>query len=149
MRAMTTTALDPLAATPSATAAVVDRFLVAAEAGRGGDLVALYAADAVLDATVPHWRFQLTGPERIAAQYSAWFSEPGVFEELVRMPTPTGEAVRYAIRSTADGTPYVAHHSHLFEVDEAGAIVRDTFFCGGRWGESLLARMAEEQQRAG
>lgn len=143
MRVMTTT--DAGRTTAGTTAAeTVERFLAAALAGRGDDLRALYAADAVLDATVPGWRFARTGPDNIARQYAGWFSEPGTFDELVRMPTPTGEAVRYLVRSQEDGVPYVAHHMHVFEIGDDGRIRRDTFFCGGRWDAALQARMAQE-----
>ena len=125
--------------------ATIDRFLAAAQAGRGDQIRALYADDAVLDATVPSWRFQLRGPDRISRQYTGWFSEPGVFDELVRLPVAGGESVRYLIRSQEDGERYVAHHCHFFEVGADGLIQRDTFFCGGRWGDELVARMAAEQ----
>jgi hypothetical protein len=143
MWAMTTDVTTPPAAT-TALSATVDRFLAAAAAGRGGDLRALFAADAVLDATVPGRAFQLAGPERIAEQYARWYDEPGTFDDLVRQPWAGGEAVRYALRSHQGGVPYAAQQCHVFEIDAHGAIRRDTFFCGGRWSDDLLARMVAE-----
>lgn len=146
MWAMTTSVTTP-PATPAATTALsatVDRFLAAVTAGRGGDLRALYAAGAVLDATVPGRAFQLVGPERIAEQYSRWYDEPGTFDDFVRQPWRGGEALRYVFRSHQGGVPYAAQHCHVLELDADGAIRRDTFLCGGRWTDDLLARMVAE-----
>lgn len=137
MRGMTTTTTDT---------STVERFLAGARAGSGDDIRPLYAVDAVLDATVPGWRFRLDGPDAIAAQYAGWFSEPGTFDELAVLPVLGGAAVRYLVRSHEGGVPYAAHHCHLFEIGDDGLITRDTFFCGGRWGDELLAEMAEAQR---
>ena len=121
----------------------IDRFLEAAAAGRGGDPDA-YAPGAVLDATVPGWRFTTRGAAAVAAQYAGWFAEPVTFEELVRRPVAGGEVVTYVQTFERDGVPYAAHHCHVFEVGPDGRITRDQVWCGGQWDAALLARMAEE-----
>ena len=53
----------------------IDKFLDAVAAGDGiPDDV--YADDAVLDATVPGWRFSARGGPAIAATYASWFADP-------------------------------------------------------------------------
>lgn len=52
---------------------VVDRFLRGIGIGRPADDV--YAPDAVLDATVPGWRFQAHGAEAILHEYRRWGAE--------------------------------------------------------------------------
>lgn len=133
-------------APPSTT---VDRMLDAIAAGRGRDLAPLYADDAVLDATVPNWRFHVHGADAIGAQYAGWFSHPARFEELCRRPVPGGEVVNYFLEWQEAGVPYGAHHCHVLELDADGRIARDTVFCGGRWDAALMAAMADADAKAG
>lgn len=139
----TTSDPDPMPTVMPATS-VVDRFLEAV-AGGAGLPVALYAAGAHLDATVPGWRFAAEGPEAITAEYGRWFAAPGRFEELDRTPIPGGEVVTYLLTWVEDGVPHAAHHCHRLRLDEDGRIASDTVFCGGRWDAALLAQMAEER----
>jgi hypothetical protein len=120
----------------------IDVFLRSVTSGTGIP-ADLYADDAVLDATVPSWRFTAHGRDAIAAAYADWFADPGEFEELDRHPVPGGEIVRYLLTWRHEGTPHASHHVHLLTTDEDGRITRDTAFCGGRWDAALLAQMAE------
>jgi hypothetical protein len=125
---------------PTTTTSPVDRLLAAVEAGCMAPCDA-YADDAVLDATVPNWRFTVCGRDAIRAEYSRWFADPGAFESLRRIPTAGGEVVEYTLSWDEAGVAHEAHHVHVFEVD-GDHIVRDTVMCGGRWPEPLLAQMA-------
>jgi hypothetical protein len=129
---------DP-AASPNG---VVDRFLAAVQAG---NLPAdLFTTDATLDATVPGWRFHRHGAVAVNAEYAGWFTAPGTFEELERIPVSDGEVVTYLVAWEEHGVPHAAHHSHRIVVDSAtGRIAADRVFCGGRWNAELLASMAE------
>lgn len=128
---------------PATVAAAVDAFLAAVAAGTGMP-AQLWAVDATLDATVPDWRFSLRGSQPIAEEYGRWFSAPGTFEELNRLPVPDGEVVTYLLTWTEEGVPHAAHHCHTFRFDGAGRISSEVVFCGGRWPASLLAQMADE-----
>ena len=128
----------------SPTTTAIDRLLAAIEAGTGGTVADLYAADARIDLTVPGWRFTCRGGQEIAAEYARWFDAPARFEELERDATPSGEVVRYLVTSESNGVPYAVHHCHLLRVDaETGLIAEEHVFCGGRWDDALMARMAE------
>lgn len=102
-----------------------------------------FAPHAVLDATVPHWRFSVHGAERVHRQLDAWFADPGEFEELERTPLPDGELVRFFLVWNEDGVPHGAHQTHILRLED-GKIASDTMFCGGRWPASLLAEMQQE-----
>lgn len=117
----------------------VDSFLSAVEAGEIPSCTA-WSADAVLDATVPEWRFHRRGAAAIREQYAGWFADPGRFERLRRLPVPGGEVVEYVLTWAEQGVPHAAHHVHLLQV-EGDRIVADTVVCGGRWPASLLAEM--------
>ena len=119
----------------------VDGFLDAIGGGAGvpGHLL---AADVVLDATVPDWRFTVRGAEAVARQYGAWFAAPAAFEELERLAVAGGEVVSYLLTWNEDGVPHAAHHCHMLRFDGNGCIAQDRFFCGGRWDAARLAEMA-------
>lgn len=122
----------------------VDRLLHAVETGTGASITDAFAHDAVLDATVPEWRFHLRGAAAIARQFETWFAGACRFEELERSPIPDGEVVVYLVAWEENGVPHAAHHCHVLTVDPAAdRIVRDRFFCGGRWNATRLAAMAE------
>lgn len=126
------------------TSATVDRLLDAIVGGRGATTADLYAADAVLDATTPGWRFTKRGGAAVAEVWSHWFDAEGRFEELDRHPIPGGEVVRYLVASQDRGVPYAAHHCHIVTLDEAtGLIARHQVWCGGRWDAARLAEMEE------
>jgi hypothetical protein len=133
-------AMSTPATSSTVTTSPVDRLLAAVEAGCMAPCDA-YADDAVLDATVPNWRFTVRGADAIRAEYSRWFADPAAFESLRRLPTDGGEVVEYTLSWTEGDVAHEAHHVHVLEVD-GGRIVRDTVMCGGRWAEPLLAQMA-------
>jgi len=124
--------------TTEPTHAVVDRFLDGIRAGQLPE--GIYAPDATLDATVPGWRFQLSGEAAITDEYGRWFSHPSRFQSLERHAIDGGEIVRYLQSFEVDGRPHAAHHAHLLTVVD-DHIVADTAFCGGRWGPELLAEI--------
>lgn len=132
-----------------ATATAVDSLLAAIESGAGDTVADLYTDDALFDATVPDWRFTRRGGQAIAAQYAGWFADAGHFEELDRVPVPSGEVVTYLLTWEERGVPHAAHHCHQLTVDAAsGRISADRVFCGGRWDAARLASMAEEAEHA-
>jgi len=125
-----------------ASSPVIDKFLHAIESATipGCDV---WAADAILDATVPNWRFKVTGPDAIRAEYARWFADPGHFAELRRYQADGGtEVVEYTINWSENGVPHAAHHVHLLAVRD-DLIVADTVLCGGRWSAALLAEMED------
>lgn len=127
----------------------VDVFLAAVQTGSMASCSA-WAPGAVLDATVPNWRFRRVGAAAIRAEYAGWFADPGRFEDLQRVSWPGGEVVEYLLTWVENGVPHAAHHMHRFVVDN-GKIAADTVMCGGRWPAALLAEMqaAQEQEDAG
>ena len=127
-------------------ASPVDRFLAAVE-GASIAACSVWAPDAVLDATVPHWRFRVVGPDAIRSEYADWFADPGRFEELRRLPVAGGEVVQYLLTWTENGVPHAAHHLHVIDVRD-GLIARDTVLCGGRWPAARLAEMQAAQDAA-
>lgn len=118
---------------------VVDRFVRAIESA-SMSATDLFAEDAVLDATVPNWRFKVRSGEAVRAQLSGWYNQPARFEDMRRTPLPDGELVEFVLAWTEEGVPHACHQAHKLGV-ASGRIVALTTWCGGRWPASLLAEM--------
>ncbi len=117
----------------------VDRFVHAIQHASIGATDA-FAEDAVVDATVPNWRFVVRGARAIRAEFAQWFGHPATFDELRRTPLPDGELVEYTLAWIENGVAHKSHQSHHLTVRD-DQIVNDTVWCGGRWSASLLAEM--------
>lgn len=130
--------------TTTATSAAIGQFLDAVRSGAGVSPT-LFSPEAELDATVPGWRLQRHGAGAVAEQYTAWFADPGTFEEIEVDEFPGGAVVTYLLAWEEGGVPHAAHHCHVLRFDGDGRIALDRFFCGGRWDAALLAEMAAEQ----
>ena len=119
----------------------VSRFLEAVTAGTGVPQD-VFTDDAVLDATIPGFRFAQHGPEHVAGQLSSWFADPGAFTDLERTPLGDGrELVRFLLTWQEAGDEWAAHQSHLVQLD--GERIRSIeMFCGGRWNSARQAEIA-------
>ena len=121
----------------------IDTFLhsVTAAAFKDDATGTIFAPHAGLDATVPNWRFTVSGGPAVAGTFAEWFGDPGRFEELIRTPIPGGEMVEFSLAWEERGVPHACHQLHIIKVED-GVIVSDRVFCGGRWPADLLAEMA-------
>ena len=120
----------------------VDRFIDAIRDATFGNAEGIYDSAVQLDATVPGWRFKLTGDHAVRSEYGRWFAAPAEFVELHRDLIASGEVVEYYITWTEDDVAHRAHHAHVLTVDTAtDRITEDHVFCGGRWPASLLGEM--------
>jgi hypothetical protein len=123
---------------------VVTEFLAGVERGSmPGDV---FCDDAVLDATVPNWRFSVRGGDAVRAKLATWFADPGHFEDLRRSALGDGELVEFTLAWEEGGVGHVCHQAHIMRVRD-GRITSDTAFCGGRWPAPLLAEMAAAAAR--
>jgi hypothetical protein len=116
----------------------VDRLLSGIEAGCIP--AGIFASDAVLDATVPNWRFSVNGGEAVRHELGRWYADPGRFEALRRLPLPGGELVEFTLAWDEQGVAHACHQAHILRTGD-GRVTADTAFCGGRWPAPLLADM--------
>jgi hypothetical protein len=119
---------------------VVSRLLDAVASGTGVP-TDLFAADAVLDATVPHFRFAQRGPARVAGQLSSWFADPGELSEVRRTPVEDGEVVAFTLHWLEQGRRMCARQVHLVGVED-DRITRLEVWCGGRWDPATQEEIA-------
>jgi len=116
----------------------IGALLVGVEAGVvPGDV---FDEGAVLDATVPNWRFTTCGAEAVQAELSRWYAAPGRFEDLKRNGLPDGELIEFTLTWSEGGVAHMCHQAHILRLQD-GLIASDTAFCGGRWPAPLIAEM--------
>ena len=129
----------------TANATPIDRLLAGIEAG---DIPAnVFSDDAVLDATVPNWRFSVHGGATVRDQLSGWYADPGHFQSLQRTAIPDGELIEFTLTWTENGDEHTCHQAHILKLAN-NRVSSDTAFCGGRWPATLVAEMQQAQQAA-
>ena len=119
----------------------IDRFIHSIEQASVPESRA-FAVDATLDATVPNWRYTVSGGTNVEAELARWFADPGRFEEFAVTQLEDGALLQFVLTWEEDGEPHMCHQAHRLEVRD-GLIAKDTAFCGGRWGAALQAEMAD------
>lgn len=123
----------------------IDILLAGIEAGAVPAEV--FADDAVLDATVPNWRFTTHGRAAVHTELSHWYADPGSFEDLRRSHLPDGELVEFTLAWEQDGIAHMCHQVHILHLRDE-RVASDTAFCGGRWPAPLIAEMAAARATA-
>lgn len=116
-----------------------------------GDFIAvgeLYAPDALMDAHVPDWRFQVHGRRAIVDQLARWFCAPGVFREVEVEAVAGGDLFVRFEWCEAPGTneEVISREMHQWRLD-GGRISEQVVFCAGRWDRDLVDRMTVEAPR--
>ncbi|HUG83997.1 MAG TPA: nuclear transport factor 2 family protein [Euzebya sp.] len=124
---------------------LVDRFTAAVEAGDHGTLAELYTGDALFDAHVPNWRFQVQGSAAIVDLLEGWFTLPGRFHEVQSQLTTTGDVLvrsEWRVQEGSDDA-LVIRDMHLWRL-AGDRIAEQVMYCAGRWDAPLVAQMAAE-----
>ena len=106
----------------------------------------LFHPDAVLDATVPNWRYQVRGAPAVAAELAKWYADPGRFLAVERSGIPGGELVEFTLTWEEDGVEHTCHQAHILQLQDH-QIVQDSAWCGGRWPAPLVAQMQTNATR--
>jgi hypothetical protein len=121
----------------------IDSLLAGIEAGAVPPGV--FDDDAVLDATVPNWRFTTRGAPAVQTELSHWYADPGSFQDLRRTRIGNGELVEFTLTWEEGGVPHMVHQAHILRLRD-GRVASDTAFCGGRWPAPLIADMEAAAQ---
>lgn len=121
-----------------------DRYRAAVEAGDLAALAELYHPEALLDAHVPNWRFQVQGRDAVAETTGTGLPSPGRFTSFDAEPTTSGDLlVQSEWRKPTDDGETVVRELQRWRLDD-GRIVEQVVFCVGVWDPQLQARMADE-----
>lgn len=124
---------------------LVKQFMTCIEHGDDDRIATLYTDDAIFDAHVPNWRFQVQGPDAIAEQLKAWFRLPGRFDEVQTQLTVAGDVlVRFAWREREETVDAITSREMQLWRLAGDRITEQVVFCAGRWGRPLVMQMAAE-----
>jgi len=100
----------------------------------------VFHPDAILDATVPNWRYQVRGAPAVAAELAKWYADPGRFLAVQRTGLPDGELIEFTLIWDEHGVEHTCHQAHILQLQDH-QIVKDTAWCGGRWPAPLVTQM--------
>jgi hypothetical protein len=136
-----------MAEVPGVIRSFVEALETAKWSGREDD----YKPDALFDASVPNWRFQLEGGGKIVEQLADWFGiQPTVLEPTVTL-TEDGAVVDFEMRRMCPGNPAENHAPHLEGCRQAhifrlrdGKIAEQRAYCAGEWLEEDWRRIDTE-----
>jgi ketosteroid isomerase-like protein len=109
-------------------------------------LAELYRPDALLDVSVPQWRYQLQGREAIrealAEELAPLVGSARVTGQRATQ-TDDGVVVELEVRFVQDGEDRQWREVHLFHTDGT-AITEHLNYCTGVWDAATIARQAVE-----
>ena len=109
-------------------------------------LAELYRPDALLDVSVPQWRYQLQGPEAIRLALAEGLGPlAGNTRVTGQRATRTddGVVVELEVRFVQDGEERLWREVHVFHTDGT-AITEHLNYCTGVWDAATIARQAVE-----
>jgi ketosteroid isomerase-like protein len=109
-------------------------------------LAQLYRPDALLDVSLPQWRYQLQGREAIrqalAEELAPLVGSTRVTGQRATR-TDDGVVVELEVRFLRDGEERQCREVHLFHTDGT-AITEHLNYCTGVWDAATIARQAVE-----
>ncbi len=114
--------------------------LAAGEFRAAGDL---YQPDALLDANVPHWRFQLQGPEAIVATMRDGYGMPLRVASSRTVEAGEWQIAEWEVHFEAHGEEHLFREVHLLRL-AGGRIAEHVVYCTGHWDAEAIRRQAAE-----
>ena len=125
-------------------ASTADRVCDAFVAGDVDALLACYAPDALVDAVVPQWRFQLQGHDAIREAIVEGEFVPGRrVTQVHRTATEDGVLLEVEAHAPMHGEEHLWRElSHIRIVD--GLVTEHIIYCSGFWDAATIARQAVE-----
>jgi hypothetical protein len=123
---------------------VADRVADAFIAGDLEGLIALYRPDALVDAVVPQWRFQLQGHDALREALLEGEFLPGRRVTVVhRTATEDGLLLEVESWAPVDGEEQMWRALHQLRIAD-GLVVEHVAYCSGVWDAATIARHAVE-----
>lgn len=126
----------------------VQRFLDGLQTGDWDGMEQHFTPDAVHDGSMPDWRVQYEGPERITRAYREEWTVKGTW----RIPEPgvtrSGDVVVVELEGTLS-TPdeeLLCRIANFFRVRD-GRIAEHRYYCCGEWSEATRRRIEAEAPR--
>lgn len=127
------------------TSVIAERYRDAVEARDLDALAELYHPEALLDANVPNWRFQVQGRHAVAETTGTGLPGTGRFTSFDAETTTSGDLlVQFEWRQDEEQGDHLSREVHILRLDDTGRITEQVVFCAGVWDPKLQAQMAVE-----
>lgn len=122
----------------------VTAFLRGLQTGEWDGMEGFLTPDVLYDATVPGWRYQYEGVERVVREYrEEWTGRhPWRVAECQVHPTPDGAVVDLEARAGSPGAEEAFRQANIFRLD-GGRIAEHRFYCCGEWDDATLRAIDE------
>jgi ketosteroid isomerase-like protein len=129
----------------------IQKFLEGLQTGDWTGIEQYLTPDAIYDATVPGWRYQYRGAERIARELREDWTGRNTWRivELHVTPTRDGVVVDFEARGRRPQGAALregevcARLANIFRL-EGGRIAEHRFYCAGEWDEATVRRIENE-----
>lgn len=120
----------------------VRRFLDGLATGNWDGMQQHFTRDAIHDGSMPEWRVQYQGPERIVQAFREEWTAKGSWH--IRNPAvmQAGDTVALELECTlvAPDGRIMCRIANFFELRD-GRIVEHRYYCPGEWNEATLRRI--------
>ncbi len=120
---------------------VARRLLDLLAAGQIDAVGELYAPDALVDANVPYWRFQLQGPEAIKEVLHEGYGMPLRVASSCVIDRGEWQIAEWEVHFEAHGEERLFREIHLLRL-EGGRIAEQVVYCTGHWDAEIIRRQA-------
>lgn len=131
--------------------AAIQRLLDGIQTGDWVGVEAHLAPDAIYDGSMPGWRVQYQGAERIVRELREEWTGKHTWRivELHASPTADGTVIDFELRGRCPGDETHPGHeeavrvANIFRLEE-GRISEHRYYCCGEWDEETLRRIKAE-----
>jgi ketosteroid isomerase-like protein len=125
------------------------RFLDGVATGDWNGMERHFTRDAIQDGSMPGWRVQYQGPERIVqALREDWTAKGGWHFQRPRI-MQAGDAVALELEAAhaSGGERVVCRTANIFDLRD-GRIAEHRYYCCGEWDEATLRRIDVEAPKS-
>lgn len=126
--------------------AAVQRLLDGLTTGDWNGIEAHLTPDAIQDGSMPGWRLQYQGPDRIAEAFRDEWTNHGTWEVVEQHVTRAGDTVVLdleVVSSSGSGPRQTVRMANIFELRD-DRIAEHRYYCAGEWDEETVRRIEAE-----
>ena len=126
----------------------VQRFLDGLRTGDWDGMEQHFTPDAIHDGSMPDWRVQYAGPDRIVRAYREEWTGKGTWDIPEPAVTQSADTVVVELEGTlaTPGENLLCRIANFFQVRD-GRIAEHRYYCCGEWSEVTVRRIEADAPR--
>ena len=126
----------------------VQRFLDGLRTGDWDGMEQHFTPDAIHDGSMPEWRVQYAGPDRIVRAYREEWTGKGTWAIPEPAVTRSDDTVVVEVEGTlvTPGENLLCRIANFFQVRD-GRIAEHRYYCCGEWSEATVRRIEADAPR--